>query len=343
MKDTKIAWCDHTFNPWIGCAKVSPGCDNCYAEAMDKRFGGGHYGRGAPRKRTSAANWRQPVKWMLDYEKQCHDECTASDSTVTHAPRPKVFSGSLCDWLDDEAPVGWLADLLALIHDTPNLDWLLLSKRPENFLPRIKRVEQFAFDERIRDMAVKFAEWRDGTPPPNVWIGTTVENQEMADKRIPELLKIPAKVRFLSVEPMLGPVDLWGAKYKTAGKAGMTGAVTSWEGHGVDWVICGGESGANARPMHPDWARGLRDQCAAAGVPFFFKQWGEWRDIEDIKEYGVDLLTCKYKGESEISINGRSPATVTEVDGCCFIRMGRERAGRLLDGAEHSAFPEARQ
>ena len=259
-ENSKIEWCDHTFNPWIGCTKVSAGCANCYAEAMmDSRLKRVIWGKGNPRKRTGEANWKKPLKWDSDAGKS--------------GKRPRVFCASLADWLDDEVPISWLADLLDLIRSTPNLDWLLLTKRLENWTDRImavmahveghsnteedwRRVENSCPDT---DLGYWLNEWF-MNPPSNVWIGTSVENQETADKRIPELLKIPAKVRFLSCEPLLGPVDLMDAQ-------------GYWVAPLVDWVICGGESGPKARPMHPDWARSLRDQCRAADVPVFFKQW----------------------------------------------------------------------
>lgn len=267
---TKIQWCDATFNPWIGCAKVSPGCANCYAERdFDLRKHVAKWGAGQPRHRTSAANWKQPLRWDQYARKNEVLALVAQmepGATVASAPphvRPRVFCGSLCDWLDDEVPVEWMADLLDLIRRTPHLDWLLLTKRPENFWSRMANVTNLG--SSYQSGLDGFARgWLNGEPPANVWIGTTVEDQQRADERIPALLKIPARVRFLSCEPLLGPVDLG------FGERG-TGCVDG--GGMLDWVICGGESGPHARPMHPDWARSLRDQCAAAKVPFLFKQW----------------------------------------------------------------------
>jgi protein gp37 len=265
MKNSNIEWCDHTFNPWEGCTKVSPGCANCYAENRNTRFGGGtavNWGKGAPRRRTSGHNWNQPVKW---------NEAAAAIEAVFNVPgpitsvlgpvaRPRVFCASLADWLDDEVPIEWLADLLDLIQRTPHLDWLLLTKRPENWYERTRLVACLLSRTkapRPNYALLSFlAEWKLGSPPDNVWIGTTVEDQVRADERIPALLSIPARVRFLSCEPLLGPVYLHRARQ-------------AWTGlPGIDWVICGGESGPKARPMYPDWARSLRDQCAEAGVPF---------------------------------------------------------------------------
>lgn len=234
---TGIAWTDSTFNPWIGCTKISPGCANCYAETLDHRFGGGHWGKGAPRKRTSAANWKLPLRW--------------NKSPRADWERPRVFCGSLCDVFDPEVPASWLADLAALIAQTPNLDWLLLTKRPESFWRWKCATVQQGASHPIR--------W-----PSNVWLGVTVENQEQAEKRIPLLLEQSAAVRFLSCEPMLGPVDL---------RSYFSNGGDVWPSH-VDWVIVGGESGPRARPCDLAWVRSLRDQCKEAVVPCFVKQMG---------------------------------------------------------------------
>jgi len=220
---TKINWVDHTFNPWIGCHKVSPACTNCYAwVTADRRYGFAKWGPNEPRRVTSAANWRKPVAWNREAERV--------------GERRKVFCASWADVFearDDLDPTR--ARLWALIAATPWLDWLLLTKRPEN----------------VR----RSAPWGE-TWPRNVWLGTTAENQEYAESRIPHLVEHPAVVRFISVEPMLGPVDL-----------------TPWRGL-VDWVICGGESGPRARTTDIGWVRALRNQCVDNGISFFLKQWG---------------------------------------------------------------------
>lgn len=283
MKNTKIEWCDHTFKPWIGCTKVSPGCANCYAEAHDHRWGNDSWGHGKPRRRTSAANWKQPLRW--DREAYNAAAFHASEAPLhdegDFAPyvRPRVFCASLADWLDDEVPIEWLANLLDLIRRTPNLDWLLLTKRPENWKERLDSVLDFeaipADDDPRQVLSDWILDWYNGKPPANVWIGTTVEDQERADQRIPELLKIPAHVRFLSCEPLLGPVELDDVPLDDR-------CYGPWEGPkdnpvpGIHWVICGGESGPKARPMLIEWADDLRRQCAAAGVPFFMKQLGAY-------------------------------------------------------------------
>lgn len=265
-ENTKIEWCDHTFNPWTGCTKVSPGCAHCYAESWSKRSGIVEWGPGKPRKRTSEANWEKPLKWDKE--------------AAAKGVRYRVFCASLADWLDDEVPIEWLVDLLDLIFKTPNLDWLLLTKRPENFSVRMMHAWLFSCGWRdgqtesepvAKEMecAAKIHAFTWGeNPPANVWIGTTVEDQERADERIPSLFGIPAAVRFLSCEPLLEAVDL-------IGKDTQGSALHPYlDDPKIDWVICGGESGNGCRPFDAEWARSLRDQCKDAGVAFFMKQMG---------------------------------------------------------------------
>lgn len=340
MENSNIEWTDHTFNPWIGCTKVSPGCANCYAETLDdKRFsktlGGAtkaapvsHWGPGAPRHRTSAAMWRQPLRWDREAAQAYLDAYAdrVNNGYACDYRRPRVFCASLADWLDDEVPVEWLADLLDLIRRTPNLDWLLLTKRPENWHSRMRSV----LDRHENRAPTIVCAWLNGLPPANVWIGTTVEDQKRADERIPVLLSIPARVRFLSCEPLLGPVDLNYAGAMNPLHGGTPG------GERIHWVICGGESGAKARPMHPAWARSLRDQCKAAGVAFFFKQWGEWvaGKITD----GNGPVTPQ-----DVHVDGKPAKAVHDWGDEYFaVKTGKAMAGRLLDGVEHSEFPEVR-
>lgn len=280
---TNIAWCDSTFNPWIGCTKVSPGCDNCYAEHYGRRFGV-EWGQGKTRRRTSASYWRQPVKWNEQGE-VCVDcraprwiggDCECGQIGAIGKTRPRrVFCGSLCDWLDSEAPVEWLADLLDLIRRTPHLNWLLLTKRPECWETRIGKC-------KFGDMAgIKFREnWLAGKPPPNVWIGWTAENQHYWDKRTPDGLEIPAIRRFVSVEPMLGEIDMTYGFYVLRGigdgqtREPVCPRVTADGSPEIAQVIFGGESGPGARPCNAEWIRDGVRQCREAGVAAFVKQLG---------------------------------------------------------------------
>jgi protein gp37 len=300
--NTAIEWAHHTFNPWVGCTKVSPACDNCYAEAWAKRTGRPDLWQGA-RRLTSNSNWYQPIKWNREARKQ--------------GIRQRVFCASLADVFDNQVPDQWRRMLFAMIAETPNLDWLLLTKRPQNMRKMLE----------IADGDVLPA-WGDGWP--NVWLGTTVENQALADRRIHHLLAVPAAKHFLSCEPLVGPLDLtditWPADRPTFPKtddiSDGRSALHMIEGTRIDWVIAGGESGPKACPMHPDWARGLRDQCVQAGVAFFFKQWGEWAPADP------DMPSEMQESEE---IVGRLDWPMH--------RVGKKAAGRLLDGREWNEVP----
>lgn len=291
MAETNIEWADFTFNPWEGCTKVGPGCDNCYAETRNKRFHGGNWGVGAPRRRTSGANWKLPLKWNREAEKT--------------GTRFRVFCASLADVLDNEVDQIWREDLWTLIEATPNLDWLLLTKRIGN----------------VSGMVPSY--WMNGEWPSHAWLGATVVNQMEADRDIPKLISTPAHIRFLSMEPLLGHVDL--TKIEITQSPGYFGDCLQWyhrphgeretKWRGIDWVIVGGESGTGARPMHPEWARSLRDQCEAAGVKFHFKQWGEWLP------------------------DNQNPAVEMPHDQNGAIRVGKKAAGRSLDGRTWDEFP----
>ena len=338
MENSKIEWTDSTFNPFIGCQKVSPGCQHCYAETlMDTRYGRVKWGPQGTRVRTSAENWRKPLAWNRQEWWECRDcgyrgnvhsfddYCPVCRKSNCSPTRQRVFCASLADVFEDRPELEeWRDDLWELIHSTPNLDWLLLTKRPEN----VVRMMNPAPTEKVPAPYLAGGDYL-----PNVWLGTSIENQEVADKRIPELLKIPARVRFLSVEPLLDRIDL---------KFGITNLddvadyldVPEWKGQRIDWVIVGGESGPHARPMHPDWARSIRDQCQAAGVPFHFKQWGEYvgGEIQRNNDFvGGQAIDCSANGYGGLTAHsGFMPV----------LRVGKKRAGRLLDGREWSEFPD---
>jgi len=343
---TGISWTKSTFNPWIGCTKVGPGCDHCYAESrMDSRLHIVNWGPGQPRKRTRPANWNGPVKWNA--------EAPSSEFAGIKGYWP-VFCSSLADVFDNEVPEDWRIELFELIRATPNLTWQLLTKRIGNAKKMIDRV--ISTLDIGHDPA--FAAW----PWPNVWIGATVVNQEEADRDVPKLLDVPAAKRFVSIEPMLGPIDLKRITTKTlypsleAIFVRERNALYSGDNDGLDWVICGGESGKDARPMHPDWARSLRDQCVNAGVPYFFKQWGEyvpaaWFDGPD--SLGDDEECC-FDPEKEphafIANDGRQWDTnggrymyppLPLGHWCLMRRVGTKAAGNLLDGKAWQQFPDS--
>ncbi|WP_186101845.1 phage Gp37/Gp68 family protein [Burkholderia gladioli] len=374
-ENSKIEWTDHTFNAWEGCQKVGPGCDHCYAEARNARFGGGtavNWGPGAPRRRTSAANWRKPLTWNAREFFQCNDcghrgfgrpyldvnpgtggvlgdghECEVCRSRDIESVRMRVFCASLADVFDNAAPAAWRRDLAALIEATPALDWLLLTKR-------------------IGNAAAMLVDMFPAGAPDHVWLGATVVNQAEADRDVPKLLATPARVRFLSIEPMLGQVDIarWldptgvhcmdvcaDTRYVKAGEVETytadgesvplcpaCGESASWTGYddGIDWVIAGGESGPAARPAHPDWFRSLRDQCAEASVPFLFKQWGEWHTGARLIGSGEPVF--RQFGSHQQWVN---KATTWVNGGICLDRYGSElrNGGDFMRARDNGLFP----
>jgi len=281
-ENSKIQWTHHTFNPWIGCTKVSSACDNCYAQIATptrvKRAAGQEtWGPHADRQRTKT--WRDTIKWNK-----------ALEGT---GKRERVFVASLADVFDNHKSIlpEWRSEMWELIKSCTNLDFLFLTKRPQN-------IKKYLPDD-----------WGNGYS--NVWLGTTVEDQTEADRRIPHLLDVPARLHFLSCEPLLGHVDLaecwhgedalgaecWGdCKWCENGRIPLHNCAKGKQsdeqfskGHsGIGWVITGGENASKFRPADVDWFRSLRDQCAAAGVPFLFKQW-EGKSQKEIKAKGREL------------------------------------------------------
>lgn len=294
--ETMISWADMTFNPWVGCARISPACDGCYAaHLMETRMGrvewGGPGVGAGTRARTSTANWRKPLAW--------------NKKAAAEGRRPFVFCSSLADVFDNEVPTEWRAELFDLIERTPNLVWLLLTKRPQNIVKLY---------ERSHDVLP----W-----PRNAAIGTTVEDQKRADINVPALLDAKEKLNpafaFLSCEPLLGPITIPTIEL-------------------IDWVITGGETDQGshkARPAHPEWFRSIRRQCTIACVPFHHKQNGEWipwiplngnpdgKPIQHVMQDGSEYYPGNY-GSSLQSM----------------IKIGKKLSGRCLDGVEHDAFPE---
>lgn len=292
-ENSKIEWTKHTFNPWTGCQKVGPGCDHCYAEAMlATRLRSVEWGPHGERRRTSPANWRKVRAW---------DRAAAAAGE-----RHRVFCASLADVFDSHPSVlpEWRADLWALIRETPHLDWMMLTKRPGNIAKMLP------------------PGWGGGWS--NVWLGCTIVNREEMLRDAPKLAAVPARIRFWSVEPMLGDLGELVAK--------------------PDLVICGGESGPGARPMHPDWARSLRDQCAAAGVAFFFKQNGGWEAVYDRDRDDPDWRRCNFVARDTPSGRWLNRAGGHGFHGDRLVRVvpvGKKAAGRLLDGREHNDMPLA--
>lgn len=272
-KNSHIEWTHHTFNPWWGCAKVSPACQHCYAEAWAKRVGSKVWGAKAPRRFFGPEHWQEPVRWNAEAER--------------NGVRYRVFCASMADVFENRSDLNAeRTKLWDLIDATPMLDWLLLTKRPEH--------------------VKKLTRWGDNWPV-NVWLGTTVENQEWADKRMPHLLANPAKTRFLSCEPLLGEIDL-------------SAFLDREKKSPIHWIITGGESGPHSRPMDPQWVRGLRDFCRKRKIAFHFKQWGHWVPRE--------LLT---KDQKNVVLVG-------DVE---MAAAGKKLAGRLLDGRTWDELPRS--
>lgn len=242
--NSRIEWTDHTFNPWVGCTKVTPGCDHCYAESWSRRSGLVKWGKN-PRRRTSETYWRAPISW----------NARADSFACQHGRRQRVFCASLADVFDNQADRSWRSDLFDLIKRCPALDWLLLTKRPEN----------------IRKMLP--ADWQQGYP--NVWLGLTAEDQKRFDLRWPRLSAIPARIRFISYEPALGPLRLPDSSIYP------------------DWLIIGGESGGGARTMNPQWAREVVADCRRHGVRPFLKQWGSYQSNPLVSERDMALDRAK--------------------------------------------------
>lgn len=339
--NSKIEWTDHTFNPWIGCTKVSPACDHCYAEvSTPSRTLGVTWGAGQERRRTSVANWAMPLRWNAQ----------AEAFRAQHGRRQRVFCASLADVFDNEVPVDWRFDLFRLIEATPQLDWLLLTKRIGNVMAMVHGGA----------LLMRANQW---TWPKNLWIGATICNQKEAARDIPKLLDIPAPVRFLSIEPLLGPVrlDVMALDPDRVILNALNGQCGVGFAHrhggyarGIEWVIVGGESGHQARPMHPDWARSLRDQCAAAEVPFLFKQWGNWRAAawfdgpdadNDSGDDFVDLDRTRHvflanDGRTWDTMGGRLMYPPMPLGHwCLMVNEGKKAAGRQLDGVQHDGYP----
>ncbi|WP_037616356.1 DUF5131 family protein [Streptomyces aureus] len=369
---SKIEWTDATWNIVTGCEKVSPGCDNCYAETFTERFrgtAGHHFETGfdltlRPERLALPLRWRKPKR---------------------------VFVNSMSDLFHKDIPDDYLTRAFAVMSLTPQHTYQVLTKRHGRMRSLLSSREFVAqVDTQREDIQPGCGDFT--WPLPNVWLGVSVEDQKRADLRIPALLETPAAVRFLSCEPLLGPIDLCGPIVPGRGRPKLTYWLDGRPGWGpdqtddrgrvfqemavgprIDWVIVGGESGPKARAMHPGWARTIRDQCAHSGVPFFFKQWGEWGPAPfqvrvcdpEVGWLGTDeeLVVAKADSEARGATHvhtgswsdedgerrywlheiGHKPWSLERCglpNGMAAIRRwGKGRAGRELDGQVHDAFP----
>ncbi len=348
---TAIEWTDATWNPLRGCSRVSVGCRNCYAEIMAARFSKpGQWGHGLANMvrvhHTGQIDHRWTGKVILVKDQL--------DQPLRWKKPRRIFVNSTSDLFHEAVPDEWIDQVFAVMALAPQHTFQVLTKRPERMraylaASRSSVICREAFDlvcedyianpkSRLGDQCIMTGDiphLRDW-PLPNVWLGTSIEDQATADTRIPHLLSTPAAVRFISAEPLLGPVTLVDRdpiKLVTGKDAApesrfYVSMLRGWGKDpyalpGLDWVICGGESGPGALPMHPDWARSLRDQCQAAGVAFFFKQWGEWAPV-------------KTTGHDDPRYPPSPPPTER------LERLGKKAAGRLLDGRDWNQMPGVR-
>jgi protein gp37 len=329
-----IEWTDATWNPVAGCTPVSPGCLNCYAAVMANRLE-----RMGQRKYVG-------LTVLHNDRRMFNGKITTSEAALTipfgwKKPR-RVFVNSMSDLFHEGVPFDFVDRVFAVMALCPQHTFQILTKRPERmaeYAASRREVGANGIRESINRDFTGLGDHRGGLhmPLPNVWLGTSVENQQTANERVPRLLKCPAAVRFLSCEPLLAPVDLL-----TPAHGIVVGGMPM-----VQWVIVGGESGHNARPMHPDWARSIRDQCQAAGVPFFFKQWGEWhtgadglRDATWDSKINSGVCPCGSRIDMFTAAAGRHRME----DRCAMTAMsmyhvGKKAAGRLLDGRTWDEFP----
>lgn len=347
---TGIEWTDATWNPILGCSRVSEGCRNCYAEAVAGRFGRG--------EKTVYSGLTQIVNGRSVWTGKIVETMQLLAPLRWRSPK-RVFVNSMSDLFHETVTDEQRDKIFAVMALCPQHTFQVLTKRPE-------RMSKYFADGRwhwIKVASEAIArerrlpiDWQAHRSPEflsNVWLGVSVEDQATADARIPLLLQTPAAKRFLSCEPLLGPIKFWwmdedacaprGPAVRTSG--GMTPSTPSEPSEGfddsyvdLDWVIAGGESGPHARPMHPDWARSLREQCVNAGVPFFFKQWGEWRPHHEWipSEKAPRQIAIDQAGE-------QVPHHVNpdDVGGQRFQCVGKKAAGALLDGRAWKEFPDA--
>lgn len=327
MGDTKIEWTDKTWNPVRGCTRVSPGCVNCYAERMAARFSDeGMPYEGLAQITKSGPRWTGKVQLVEEM----------LDAPLRWKKPQRIFVNSMSDLFHDEVPFEFVMLVFTVMSLCPQHTFQVLTKRPERMLEYFQWSETEEASDAgfnvggpwicgkygLHGATAKIEEMaKQGWPLSNVWLGVSAENQEWADKRIPLLMQCPAAVRWVSAEPLLGPLDLrgWVRPFDVARDPLSLPC--------LDWLVCGGESGPGARPMHPDWARSLRDQCEAAGVAFHFKQWGAWMPIFS----GIDPS----KNDPQATVKHG----FTFPDGKHLWFVGKKAAGRELDGREWSEFP----
>ena len=343
---TPIEWTDATVNVVNGCSGLSPGCTNCYAMRAGGRNLPGHPSTGLTQPSKAGHVWTGEVRF---------NEKALLQPLRWRRPR-RIFWNAHGDLFHDSVPDAWIDRCFAVMALTPQHSHQVLTKRSARMRAWFHRYDG-AHDDNCADMVGKAFELRSPTfpavrvaqhllahwPLPNVWLGVSVEDQTRADERIPDLLATPAAVKFLSCEPLLGSIDLSRCLQKARSSIEyfqMVGQLAVGTSERLQWVIAGGESGAGARPMHPDWARSLRDQCAAAGVPFLFKQWGEWTPGENVDRQSGWVRSAHWFDDRWVF----EDQDLSRTDGHCddepdLYCVGKRAAGRRLDGATHDGMP----
>lgn len=353
---TKIEWTDATWNPITGCSVVSPGCTNCYAMKLAGTRLKHHPTRaGLTNDSKAGPVWNGQVRF---------NEGMLLDPLSWRRPR-MIFVCAHGDLFAENVPDGWIDQVFAIMALAPHHTFQLLTKRPERMRSYLLGFDcdgarRFNISNAAERIATGFRPWKgDGAtdwdaavaraitgpdwPLPNVWLGVSVEDQKRADERIPVLLETPANIRWVSAEPLLGPLDI-----RRHIQFAHLDSELGLSNPGIDWVVVGGESGRHARPMHPDWARSLRDQCAEADVAFLFKQWGEYLPAIDRDRDDPDWR----RDYSHTYADDQPEMAWLNIDGGCGFhgarfhvmqRVGKRVAGRLLDGVEHNAFPTTPQ
>ena len=354
---TKIEWTDATWNPITGCSVKSPGCTNCYAMKLAGTRLAPHESRaGLTIDSKAGPVWTGEVRFNKQW----------LDQPLRWKKHRMIFVCAHGDLFHENVPDEWIDRVFAVMAICPQHTFQVLTKRADRmqkYCDRLRRgfgtakVAHAISELGFRGASVDFIHRHVKIGHlPNVWLGVSVEDQMRADERIPDLLATPAALRWLSCEPLLGPVNLEEAWHGESALDSECWGDCAWceNGHpplhncsagrqsesdllkgrsGIDWIVCGGESGQGARPMHPDWARSLRDQCEAAGVPFHFKQWGQWSpDFEDsdirwVRQWVLPPDALKLDGGPR------------DIGGCLMAKVGKARAGRLLDGVQHDGVP----
>ena len=308
---SKIEWTEQTWNPIIGCSKISQGCKNCYAETMAHRLA--HM---RMNQNEHLPEYENVIDWKTKgWNGKTHFVESALDKPLNRKKPTMYFVCSMGDLFHESVPFEWIDKVIDVIRWTKQHTFQILTKRPE-------RMKEY-FNNHVPNKYLM----DNGNYLDNLWIGVTAENQQQANKRIPLLLQIPAKVRFVSIEPMLSEVEISSWLYpefiiSTVETSLDDSSQSKVLQNDIHWVICGGESGHNARPMHPDWVRSLRDQCKDANVPFFFKQWGKYCMVEQLPDDIYDLIDLSYMGEG------------------IYYNFGKKKAGSLLDGKEYKQYPK---